>query len=80
MEHTVIAKYLRDKTGCTICSFASSLNVSRQTVYESIRGRGSRRVRIQIAIKINITPSIIWEKNDYKIKIIDDLEYIRALS
>lgn len=80
MEHTVIAQSLREKSGHTLCSFAKTLNVSRQTIYESIKGKGSRRIRIQIAINIKVAPSILWEKNDYKIKIIDDVEYMRALS
>lgn len=80
MENTVIAQSLRDKTGISLAHFAKNLKVSRQTIYQSIKGKGSRRIRIEIAKNIEISPSILWGSNDDHVRIIDDLEYMRALS
>jgi len=78
MKKQVIAGILREKTGETIQKFADDLDVSRQCVYQSIGGGGSRRVRIQIALKMQMSPSIIWHENNPAKRLVDDFQFLEA--
>jgi len=71
-----ISELLRAKSGVSISKFAKNNRVTRQTVYDSIKGKGSRRIRVEIAKKIAIPPSMIWVDNDYVTKTVDDLHYL----
>lgn len=71
-----ITELLRAKTGVSIAKFAKNNRVTRQSVYDAIGGRGSRRVRIAIANGIGIPPSMIWPGNLAETKIIDDLHFM----
>ncbi|MDQ7089428.1 MAG: hypothetical protein Q9M50_02120 [Methylococcales bacterium] len=49
-----------------ITTFAKNNKVSRQLVYEAIKGQGTRRIRIEIALIMQRKPSEIWLKNNEK--------------
>ncbi len=72
MENQAIIQTLKKKSGKTITCIAKDLHVSRQSIYDAISGKGSRRIRIYIAITIKYKPSTIWTNNNNIIKITDD--------
>jgi len=78
MKSRAINAILRQKTGKTISEFAKSVGVSRETLYRTIRGEGSREIRTKIALIIGILPSIIWEDNDEETKLLDNIAYIQS--
>ncbi len=71
-----ISELLRAKTGTSIAKFAKNNHTTRQSVYEAMDGRGSRRIRVKIAKAIGIPPSMVWEANNRATKIADDLDYL----
>lgn len=74
-----ISELLRDKTGLTIKDYAKKLNVSRKTIYDAINGGGSSKVRVLIAIAVNVAPSKLWTENNLRIQIIDDLLFAKSI-
>lgn len=78
MKKQAIAKTLRQKTGISLVKYAENLRVSRETIYKSMNGKGSRRIRVMIALDIGMPPSIIWNDNSTPIKLVDDLRFMEA--
>lgn len=74
-----ISQLLRDKTGLTITKFAKNNRVSRTNLYDALKGKGSRRLRVEIAKSVQIPPSLIWRDNHKTKKMIDDVYYLDAL-
>lgn len=58
-----------------VAGLAKELRVSRQAVYHSINGEGSRRIRVKIAHLLNKKPSELWLDNAPEKLKIDDLFY-----
>jgi DNA-binding XRE family transcriptional regulator len=79
IETIAISELLREKTGLTIKDYARKLNVSRKTIYDAINGGGSSNIRVSIAKSLDIAPSKLWNDNDVKTQIIDDLLFARGL-
>ena len=77
MKPEAINAVVREKTGKSIAHFARNNNTSRENVYRSFRGEGTREMRIKIALIIGTLPSLIWEHNDEETKLIDNFQYIR---
>lgn len=65
------------KNGFNVTEFAKSNGVSRQVVYESLRGNGSRRIRVNLALKLGKTPTDLfaYQETDKHKKALDLLEY-----
>ena len=75
----LIIQGLKEKGGMKVSELAFKNHVSRQIVYRSIAGNGSRDIRVKIATIIKTLPSLLWEKNPEEVKIIDDLYYKRRV-
>ncbi len=71
-----IIELLRAKSGVSITKFAKNNNVTRQSVYEALEGKGARRIRVEIAKAVEIPPSMIWTDNLRATRIVDDLDYL----
>jgi lambda repressor-like predicted transcriptional regulator len=71
-----ITQLLRDKTSNSLVSFAKQHKTTRQSVYEAIEGKGSRRIRVEIAKAVEIPPSMLWANNPKTTRTVDDLHYI----
>jgi len=70
-----LCKAIKDKTGLNLTAWAKQLNVSRQCLYESSHGNGSRRVRIAIAIVLNTSPNELFVyENEHK-RVLDVHEF-----
>lgn len=53
---------------------ARDLKVNRSAVYQSLRGAGSRKIRVHIAQLLNKRPSELWKENDpYELALDDGL-------
>jgi lambda repressor-like predicted transcriptional regulator len=76
-HENAISKLLRDKTGLTITKFAKNNGVARTNLYDALKGKGSRRIRVKIAKSIQIPPSLIWQDNHDIKKMIDDVYYLK---
>jgi lambda repressor-like predicted transcriptional regulator len=72
-----IAECIRKKTGRSLSMYARKLRVSRKSIYDAVRGDGSRRVRVEIARTLGLSPSIIWPDNNERRRVCDDLDYMR---
>lgn len=51
------------------------LNVTRGAIYQSINGYGSRQIRVEIALLLNLKPSLLWPQNDATALQLDDALY-----
>lgn len=51
-------------------------NVTRGTIYQSINGYGSRQIRVEIALILQLKPSLLWSQNDKQALILDDALYL----
>lgn len=67
---------IRKRTGKTLSMYARHLKVSRKTIYESAGGSGSRRIRLEIARTLEITPSLLWPDLPKRQRIFDDVDYM----
>lgn len=65
--------------GKTVGSLARQLEVHRQCVYDSLNGRGIRRIRLHIAQIICQPPSSIFPttKENRRQRLIDDADFYR---
>jgi lambda repressor-like predicted transcriptional regulator len=63
--------------GKTVGAIASNLNVHRQCVYDALKGRGSRRCRVAIALVIGVPPSHLFPQLSFDAKAYDDCDYYR---
>ena len=61
-----------------VADLAQNNKVSRQLVYEAIKGQGTKRIRIEIVLIIERKPSEIWFKNNEKSLVIDDYFYMKS--
>jgi len=61
------------KRGYSVSKIAKELQVNRSSVYQSIRGAGSRAIRIKIAILLETPPSLLWKQNDVITRACDDV-------
>ncbi len=70
---------LKDK-GLSVSAIASSLNVNRQSVYNSLncKSNGSRRVRLFVSSVIGRPPSLLFSALSPKVKMLDDFEFMNA--
>lgn len=68
---TSILQQLRD-VNVIVSDIVKDCGVTRSTVYQSIDGAGSRKVRLHIAKKLNTLPSILWDQNAIGVIVIDD--------
>ena len=78
METQIISGMLRDKTGNTLVSLAKDMKISRQSLYDAMKGNGSRKIRVKIAKIINVCPSMIWFENNGAKKVVDDFHFIHG--
>jgi hypothetical protein len=74
-----IALTLLNARGHTGGTLALKFKVSRSLVYQSINGRGSRKIRVAIAIILGKMPSFIWSSSPVVITVLDDYFYIESL-
>ncbi len=58
---------------------AEKFGTSRDMLYQSINGYGSREVRLKLAQFFEKRPSEIWQ-NDSAARAKDDVDYLRALT
>lgn len=65
---------LRSK-GKTVGSIARQLNVHKQCVYDSLKGKGVRRIRVYIASVVGVPPSSLFSSLSQKAKLIDDCDF-----
>ena len=70
---------LRSK-GKTVGCIARTLNVHRQCVYDSIKGKGIRRIRVYIAQIVGVPPSSLFSNLTYQAKAVDDADFYRLKS
>lgn len=56
---------------------ANSLCTSRDMLYQSLNGYGSREIRLKLAKFFKKRPSEIWQ-NDSAARAKDDVEYLKA--
>lgn len=73
-----ITDRLRELSEMTISAWAKQHQVSRVTVHESCKGRGSRECRILIALELGRTPRELWPGRSADVMDLDDLRYLRA--
>ncbi len=78
MDSKLIIQCIEVKTGLSVEQFAKQNNVSRQSVYDSIKGGCSRNIRVKIALIAQTLPSLIWSDNPEETRILDDMRYVRA--
>ncbi len=57
---------------------AEQFDTTREVMYQSIDGYGSRKVRLKLAEFFKKRPSEIWQ-NDSAARAKDDVEYLKAL-
>lgn len=74
-----VCQQLREKVGF-ISELAKQLAVNRSTIYQSINGAGSRRIRIKIALMLETAPSYLWPSNPDTVRVVDDFYYEQALN
>lgn len=67
------------KTYDSIKKAAEHFDTTREVLYQSIDGYGSRKVRLKIAQFFKKRPSEIWQ-NDSAARAKDDVDYLRALT
>lgn len=79
LGNKMIIQGLHEKGGVKISQFARMHGVSRQTIYNSINGGGSRKIRIYIAVTVSTLPSLLWANNCEEKRLVDDLHYLRAI-
>jgi hypothetical protein len=79
MSRSHILSLLKDK-GKTVSFIARKFNVHVQSVYESLDGKGSRRIRVEISLLVGRPPSLLFPNTPQKIKIVDDYEFMNALN
>jgi len=65
----------KDLTGGKI---AKQLKCNRSSVYQSLKGEGSREIRVYIAKQLDQPPSQLWTDNDKRKTIVDDYEYMNC--
>jgi hypothetical protein len=70
---------LRSK-GKTVGCIARTLNVHRQCVYDSLKGKGVRRIRVHIAQIVGVPPSSLFSNLSYQAKAVDDADFYRLKS
>lgn len=70
-----LCKTIKEKSGISITKLAKSWNVSRQSIYDALNGKGSRRLRVEIANIVGQKPSCVYEYTDRKAAILDDYEF-----
>jgi len=64
------------KNDFNVTRFAQKHGVSRQVVYDSLRGNGSRRIRVNLAIMLNKDIEEMYDYQDDKRKrALDIMEY-----
>jgi lambda repressor-like predicted transcriptional regulator len=63
--------------GKTVGVLARSLKVHRQSVYDALKGKGSRRVRVAIALAIGVPPSHLFPQLSFDAKSYDDCDFFR---
>jgi len=80
MKKEQIRTLLKKKTNLNISEIAKSLDTKRELLYQSIDGKGSRALRVAIALKIGRKPSDIWSKNSQNVKVLDDHEYNKSMA
>lgn len=67
------------KNEFNVTQFAQKHGVSRQVVYDSLRGNGSRRIRVNLAILLNKDIEEMFDyQNDKHKRALDILEYSEA--
>lgn len=77
MSRSHILSLLKNK-GKTVSFIAKKLDVHVQSVYESIDGKGSRRIRVEISSIIGRPPSLLFPNTSQKTKIVDDYEFMNS--
>jgi hypothetical protein len=78
MSRSYIRSLLKSK-GKTPSIIAKKFNVHVQSVYESMDGKGSRRIRLEISSIIGRPPSLLFQSLPDKTKIVDDFEFMNQL-
>lgn len=63
--------------GKTVGALARNLKVHRQSVYDALKGKGSRRVRVAIALAIGVPPSHLFPQLSFDAKSYDDCDFFR---
>lgn len=63
--------------GKTVGTLARNLKVHRQCVYDALKGKGSRRVRVGIALAIGVPPSHLFPQLSFDAKAYDDCDFYR---
>jgi hypothetical protein len=63
------------RKGVKVTDIARQFKVNRSVVYQSINGRGSREIRVHIAVLLNLKPSQIWLSNHPRVSLLDDAVY-----
>lgn len=58
-----------------VVDIAKHFDVDPNAVYQSIRGKGSRRIRLKIALTIGRKPSALWPDNNSHTLLVDDALY-----
>lgn len=71
-----VVDQIRQRTGKTLAMYARRLNVSRKTIYAAAEGGGSRRIRLEIARTLEMSPSLLWPEQPKRQKIYDDVGYM----
>ncbi len=66
------------KTFDSIRKAAEHFDTTREVLYQSIDGYGSRKVRLKLAEFFNKRPSEIWQ-NDSAARAKDDVDYLKTL-
>lgn len=77
LVYTLKRKDTMSKNCFNVTEFARNNGVSRQVVYDSLNGNGSRRIRINLALKLGKTPIDLfpYRETDKHKKALDLLEY-----
>lgn len=63
--------------GKTVGMLSRNLKVHRQCVYDALKGKGSRRVRVGIALAIGVPPSHLFPQLSFDAKAYDDCDFYR---
>ena len=72
MKAQAIAQRLRAHTQSSIANYAKHHCILRQSAYETLDSKGSRRIRISIAS----IPSALSHDNHTRIRLVDDFDFL----
>jgi len=70
MSKTILNRLNDSNNG--VSTLCARFKVTRGTIYQSISGYGSRKIRVEIALILGEKPSVLWSNNNVESIELDD--------